>query len=309
MKTQSLMMFYKGGKLSTLSANNAHHTILTANNYNLCEASSQSPELRLLAVDLQNSTLRSISNAFSPVSYCPFGQDNLTNDSPLLSRFTGQYYLPNATAYFLGNGYRVFSPTLMRFYSPDNVSPFGNGGINAYAYCSNDPINNTDPSGHLLVRQYKKFRGIHRDQLYPKLDDMLLQRNNRALPNKKNTLGKRKYKALKKLVHRDNSESKKRLTYAEDLKSEWNKEVFDNNQKYSEEEINTFYSILNTEIEAAGKVNDHDLRTQNFVNQMKPTIVGGKKRYHLPPEKNKTTRQGEQANIFEQRRAYYSNVK
>ena len=47
----------------------------------------------------------------------------------------------------LGNGRRAFNPVLMRFHSPDPLSPFGRGGINAYAYCWNDPINLSDPSG------------------------------------------------------------------------------------------------------------------------------------------------------------------
>jgi len=36
----------------------------------------------------------------------------------------------------------------MRFASPDKVSPFGAGGVNAYAYVHNDPINLSDPDGH-----------------------------------------------------------------------------------------------------------------------------------------------------------------
>lgn len=50
--------------------------------------------------------------------------------------------------YLLGNGYRLFNPTLMRFISPDSLSPFERGGLNAYAYCAGDPVNKVDPSGH-----------------------------------------------------------------------------------------------------------------------------------------------------------------
>ncbi|NSL89849.1 RHS repeat-associated core domain-containing protein [Chitinophaga sp. Mgbs1] len=47
-----------------------------------------------------------------------------------------------------GHSQHAYHPTLMRFLSPDNVSPFGQGGGNAYAYCGGDPVNRTDPSGH-----------------------------------------------------------------------------------------------------------------------------------------------------------------
>lgn len=41
----------------------------------------------------------------------------------------------------------MYSPPVCRFNSPDSLSPFGGGGVNAYAYCSGDPVNYVDPSG------------------------------------------------------------------------------------------------------------------------------------------------------------------
>lgn len=62
--------------------------------------------------------------------------------------FNGERIDPELGGYHLGNGYRLYSPSLRRFTSPDSLSPFGKGGINPYAYCEGDPINNTDPTGH-----------------------------------------------------------------------------------------------------------------------------------------------------------------
>jgi hypothetical protein len=39
----------------------------------------------------------------------------------------------------------------MRFNSPDSLSPFGKGGLNAYTYCVGDPINSSDPTGHSIL--------------------------------------------------------------------------------------------------------------------------------------------------------------
>lgn len=67
--------------------------------------------------------------------------------------------------YLLGHGYRAFSTVLMRFVSPDSWSPFGEGGLNAYAYCLGDPVNARDPSGHLRIRvpRSKRLRSNGRE--------------------------------------------------------------------------------------------------------------------------------------------------
>lgn len=68
------------------------------------------------------------------------------NDSVLA--FNGERADPLNKSYSLGNGYRAYKPDLMCFESPDSFSPFGTGGINPYAYCAGDPVNQHDPSGH-----------------------------------------------------------------------------------------------------------------------------------------------------------------
>ncbi len=61
--------------------------------------------------------------------------------------FNGQFIDLFSGHYQLGS-YRTYNTRLMRFHSPDSASPFGRGGFNAYAYCSGDPVNYQDPSGH-----------------------------------------------------------------------------------------------------------------------------------------------------------------
>ncbi|MDR0279666.1 MAG: RHS repeat-associated core domain-containing protein [Paucimonas sp.] len=63
--------------------------------------------------------------------------------------FNGELPEPVTGHYLLGNGYRAYSPVLMIFLQPDSWSPFGAGGINAYAYCEGDTVNAVDPTGHV----------------------------------------------------------------------------------------------------------------------------------------------------------------
>lgn len=64
--------------------------------------------------------------------------------------YTGSYTDSVPPGYPLGNGYRWYLPSLMRFNASDNFSPFGAGGPHPYSYCSGDPINRTDPTGHMV---------------------------------------------------------------------------------------------------------------------------------------------------------------
>lgn len=65
--------------------------------------------------------------------------------------FNGGRQDPVTGYYLLGNGRRAFNPSLMRFISPDSMSPFAAGGLNSYAYCLGDPVNREDPSGYFSL--------------------------------------------------------------------------------------------------------------------------------------------------------------
>jgi len=49
----------------------------------------------------------------------------------------------------------------MRFYSPDTLSPFEKGGVNAYCYCEGDPINNSDPTGRVKTGLTAEFKRLN----------------------------------------------------------------------------------------------------------------------------------------------------
>jgi len=56
---------------------------------------------------------------------------------------------PDSDLYLLGRGYRLYDAALMRFLAPDDASPFGEGGLNPYAYCRGNPVMLYDPTGHM----------------------------------------------------------------------------------------------------------------------------------------------------------------
>lgn len=106
----------------------------------------------LLATDRHGSVLRQHAvQACPPTPYTAFGFRPIANELPSVLGFNGQLQELRTGDYLLGNGYRAYNPVLMRFLSPDSVSPFGNGGCNSYVYCSGDPVNALDPSGHVNI--------------------------------------------------------------------------------------------------------------------------------------------------------------
>lgn len=83
--------------------------------------------------------------------YSAYGYATVHKGAKQWLGYGGNRLVPPTGGYLLGNGSRLYSPSAMRFYSPDILSPFGLGGVNTYAYCGGDPVGHSDPSGHFRL--------------------------------------------------------------------------------------------------------------------------------------------------------------
>ncbi|HEF4759748.1 TPA: RHS repeat-associated core domain-containing protein [Pseudomonas putida] len=146
--------FYLKDRLSTEIQGSEQRSIMQHGDQLLAQQQRQNGtvETRLLATDPQRSVLNILdATQPHPLAYTPYGHRPLGNGLLSLLGFNGERPDPVTGWYLLGNGYRPFNPVLMCFTSPDSWSPFGEGGLNAYAYCVGDPVNRLDPMGHSFV--------------------------------------------------------------------------------------------------------------------------------------------------------------
>lgn|GEM_PF-1023280 len=150
---QLTQRFYCQTRLATEIEGGVQRTIVQHDDQLLAQQQSEGGKTTatLLATDQQRSVLNALdANLFHSLAYSSYGHHLMGNGLLSLLRFTGERADPVTGHYHLGNGYRQYNPVLMRFNSPDSWSPFGEGGINTYAYCGGDPINRVDPTGHLF---------------------------------------------------------------------------------------------------------------------------------------------------------------
>jgi len=150
--TPETQRFYCKSRLATEIQGAAGYSIIQHDGQLLAEQRSVNNQLStiLLTTDPQRTVLHTLrfNETGHPITYSPYGH---RMDKPrLLSLlgFNGERPDPVTGCYVLGNGYRAYNPVLMRFNSPDSLSPFGRGGLNSYVYCLGDPINRSDPNGH-----------------------------------------------------------------------------------------------------------------------------------------------------------------
>ena len=148
-----IQRFYQKHRLATEIKGSAYTCVFQHRNQLLAQQDSDKTPSRLLATDQQRSVLASINvQQYNAQRYTPYGHPGVQSGLDSLLGFNGERPDPITGHYLLGNGHRAYNPILMRFNSSDRFSPFDEGGINAYAYCSGDPVNWQDPTGNIGIR-------------------------------------------------------------------------------------------------------------------------------------------------------------
>lgn len=156
MNNKPTMYFYRNKKITTVKSDNRTRCVFRSNEAILAERPMQTPNATHLYATSQSGSVLKSSLADSAVhTYSAYGYGSTLNSFTFA--FNGEMWQQPSAKYLLGDGYRLYSPAIMRFLSPDILSPFREGGINPFNYCGGDPINYTDPSG--AFRIFSKLRG------------------------------------------------------------------------------------------------------------------------------------------------------
>ncbi|UMY61472.1 RHS repeat-associated core domain-containing protein [Pseudomonas sp. LS.1a] len=151
---KSLRRFYQNGRVSTELGGSVSRSIFRHQGSLLAQCTSGAEVSRsIMTVNNTNTVMSEFGHAGKvQFAYTPYGRRPAQSEANNPLAFNGEQLDTATGGYLLGNGYRLFSPTHKRFCSPDNSSPFDEGGPNAYAYCVGDPVNSTDPTGHFSRR-------------------------------------------------------------------------------------------------------------------------------------------------------------
>ncbi|RMV98002.1 YD repeat-containing protein [Pseudomonas amygdali pv. tabaci] len=153
------LRFYSDAGLANQLGSHVQSTFMRGDDYLLAE--QQSDHTLLLATDGSDSVLGEVGgDGINRRRYTAYG--HASGEAPPLGKlgFNGELAEADSGWQMLGNGYRAYSPVLMRFNSPDSWSPFGKGGVNGYAYVEGDPVNRVDPSGHFGI--FTPFKLLYR---------------------------------------------------------------------------------------------------------------------------------------------------
>nr|WP_279382101.1 RHS repeat-associated core domain-containing protein [Pseudomonas sp. OA65] len=161
------LRFYQGEQLTNVDQG-GRQTHLLYHNGPLGQQASDNSQTLLLLADANASVIgESQQQDLRTAVYSAYGERHSDDTLRSLLAFNGEL-LDDATGwYLLGRGYRAYNPGLMRFHSPDSLSPFGSGGVNPYTYCLGNPIALRDPTGHEAIGWSGRRRRTDEDTPLP----------------------------------------------------------------------------------------------------------------------------------------------
>ncbi|MEE4946319.1 RHS repeat-associated core domain-containing protein, partial [Pseudomonas alliivorans] len=153
------LRFYAGNRLSAMIQDQSTVQYLYSGDMPLGQQQVDAQaETRLLMTNASNTVLgESTEGALRLATYSAYGEAS-GDELHCQLGFNGELRDTVSDWYLLGRGYRAYNPALMRFHSPDALSPFGSGGLNPYSYCLGNPIAFQDPTGHSVGKlPYRNF--------------------------------------------------------------------------------------------------------------------------------------------------------
>ncbi len=118
---------YKGDVISTLNGSGQQTSVHVYSPYGMDD-------------NLLNNSINTFVSKLKATSQTPKWQNHKPG-------FNGQMSDPDTGYQFLGGGYRAYNPVFRRFMSYDSYSPFKK--IDDYGFGDNNPVMNTDPTGHM----------------------------------------------------------------------------------------------------------------------------------------------------------------